>query len=331
MLDPIEEKLEEKLRENGEKIFGDRTHNSSLNVGITQNLLCHYTSIHGFKGIIDRKELFATSCRHMNDKNELFQGLKAIKEAILRPIKMVGSHPRSKAMWPVYDVIEKFINNLQQHHFDNCFAFACCFSESLDDNAQWQMYGGPHQGIGLEFTFDFLQKVANINNALMSCCIYEFESNSVQNLGNVLLSQLSDAAARYLDSKKNTRSKHQLEELSRRLIFRGLSLIKGGEFRAEREWRLLKFGFFSRYDEKFPVDIEFKETPMALKPYLVVPLGNIDNKSSPKSISVVRIGPGAWASGNLLAIELFLRSRGYYFDPDDSSAIQLVLSQSGLR
>lgn len=328
----IEATLDAKIWENGADIYKNRAKSEgSQDRSLAGHSLSHYTSISSLQKIIEGRKLFCTSCKHMNDKNELFQGLEIAKQEILSPIIMMGSAPKYRDSFERNDLIKEIVEKLEDSHFSECFAFASCFSESMDDNAQWQMYGGPHQGVSLEFRVEYLMKIAQSHNAIFSPCLYGYEVVAIRTMCGHALKAIIEAVDLFLHSSRSHNEKYLLQSTIRRIVFRVLAFLKGPEFRAEREWRIVQFKFFSIYQNDIPNDIGFHPSGYAMKPYVALNLNEMNEGRIGDWLSGIGIGPSPWASGNKLAVQMFLRKHNIWFDSDDSRATQVYISQSGLR
>ncbi len=103
-------------------------------------LLFHYTSTDGFKGIIEKNELWATSAYFLNDSKEIFYGCQVVKESL---DDWIARNPR-----PELSLSLGLARQLQEAFGDTFLnmkvvrpIFISCFCE--DDNllSQWRAYG----------------------------------------------------------------------------------------------------------------------------------------------------------------------------------------------
>jgi hypothetical protein len=106
---------------------------------ITQPLY-HYTDATGLKGIVEKKEVWFTSHRYMNDPSEISFGIDAAHKAI----KQV----------PVQGLAQIFLNTLAamlnvQAITQDLEYFLAGFSYARDDLGQWRAYGCNGRGFAL--------------------------------------------------------------------------------------------------------------------------------------------------------------------------------------
>jgi hypothetical protein len=105
-----------------------------------KGLLFHYTSTEGFKGIIEKNELWATFAYFLNDSKEILYGCRILKEAL---DEWMSSNPRPES------ALSRSLAEQLKGAFGDAFLnmkvvrpiFLSCFCE--DDNllSQWRAYG----------------------------------------------------------------------------------------------------------------------------------------------------------------------------------------------
>ena len=103
-------------------------------------LLFHYTSTEGFKGIIERNELWATSAYFLNDSKEIFYGCQVAKKAL---DEWMSENPRPETS------LSLGLARQVQEAFGDTFLnmkvvrpiFLSCFCENHDLLSQWRAYG----------------------------------------------------------------------------------------------------------------------------------------------------------------------------------------------
>ena len=149
----------------------------------------HYTDINGFMGIMQNKELWATSTRFLNDKNEYIEGL-------LLAQKIAGDYSKTCA-----DKEKKFLNSFQrmiQDRIDkgcNQDIYSISFCECGDLLSQWRGYG-KQGGVSLGFDLTYYemeydgQKALGIYN-FMDRFHYENSSDEKKKLMNLCLPMAS--------------------------------------------------------------------------------------------------------------------------------------------
>jgi hypothetical protein len=105
-----------------------------------KGLLFHYTSTDGFKGIIEKNELWATSAYFLNDSKEIFYGCQIVKEAL---DDWMAQNPR-----PETSLSLGLAQQLQEAFGDTFLnmkvvrpIFISCFCEGDNLLSQWRAYG----------------------------------------------------------------------------------------------------------------------------------------------------------------------------------------------
>ncbi len=104
--------------------------------------LCHYTTLSGFKGIIESNALWATDLCFLNDKTELLHGLACAERAI----SFFDDHKYPQNWKESY---RKVISEFKETGLTG--TYTTCFCNSPDLLSQWRGYGGGQQGISIVF------------------------------------------------------------------------------------------------------------------------------------------------------------------------------------
>jgi hypothetical protein len=122
---------------------------------MSNNTICHYTNLDGFKGIIDSNGFWATNLSFLNDKSELIHGLECAEKAI----EFIGDAELYEG-WK--DDFKSAAKELK--HNEVIDLFVICFCRSPDLLSQWRGYGGTQQGVSIVFHEDALIELLR-NNA----------------------------------------------------------------------------------------------------------------------------------------------------------------------
>lgn len=110
---------------------------------ILPDVLYHYTSIEGFKGIIDSKEIWATAANHLlNDPTEITHA----KEIALEILRKRKSDFNGKG--ELYNNCKSAIESSDRSKKFRCI---CSFSEEGDLLSQWRAYC-PKGGVSVGFS-----------------------------------------------------------------------------------------------------------------------------------------------------------------------------------
>lgn len=253
----------------------------------SSELIGHYTSLEGFRGIVQSKKLWATNIMFLNDNKEYLHTFEVFN----------------------YE-FEKFKEELNPGSNDDIFflsAFRQCmdemdligseqhyvtsFSKNLDQLSQWRAYGS----VGIVFNKEILEDSLLENKNLlckMETCRYESGSLEVE-----FYERIRDLYDNYQSALKS-KGKEEIFELIVDLqvyLYDISAFYKDGGFHEECEYRL---SFASTGDE----DLKFRPDGSYLIPYVEVPY-------DPISIESVIIGPCVDPERTERSIELFLKNQ----------------------
>ena len=104
------------------------------------DLVYHYTSAQGLRGIVENDRLWATHVRYLNDFREIEHGCDVVRATLTKQREGKAS-----------EVVREFLDlaltsfNLNEQ-LDVCVA---CFSENGDLLSQWKMYGDDARGFSI--------------------------------------------------------------------------------------------------------------------------------------------------------------------------------------
>jgi hypothetical protein len=131
-------------------------------------LLYRYTSADGFLGIIESKTIWATRAAHLNDSQEVWHGIKKIKEIL----------PEFKSVHPAVPMaLDLFETHLEE---DIPKLFIAAWTERGDQLSQWCGYGGGGAAYSLGFSWRALYKKANAEKWRLDRCLYEEDEQREQ-------------------------------------------------------------------------------------------------------------------------------------------------------
>lgn len=129
-----------------------------LNIGgcMSSEIICHYTNLAGFKGIINSEGFWATQLSFLNDKSELEHGLKCA----IKALDYFGDNELYNG-WKID--FEFAVEELRTYEMNNLFVI--CFCRHKDLLSQWRGYGGSQQGVSIVFDEDLLLEMLRRNAA----------------------------------------------------------------------------------------------------------------------------------------------------------------------
>lgn len=251
--------------------------------------ISHYTSIEGFRSIVENNQLWVSNVRFLNDKREMEYGIQeAVKFLEMQETKADNGKEKKK-------LFEAAKRRIRDKGIPS--AYACCFCEQNDSLGQWRGYTGGGQGIAIEFNAQNLLKHFQTSNAMLAKVMYGQDATRKvlqEELDKFVHGNVShDLFADILGDNSSER----LETLILTLAPR----FKHKSFEDEREWRLIV------NNPPAKSRIEYRSKDNVLVPFL-----KLGDKRRPLPITRVRVGPGKDMDITAQSIELFLQSQYEY-------------------
>ena len=123
-----------------------------------KDVIYHYTTLEGFKGIIEDRSIWATQISYLNDSSEYRIAIGLMKEILSK-----------RNNW--YSQIFDETINLSQW-VKNPNVYVCSFSEKDDSLSQWRAYSKNSVGVSIGFKTELLNKFANEQQFNLSKCVY---------------------------------------------------------------------------------------------------------------------------------------------------------------
>lgn len=188
----------------------------------------HYTSGEGLCGILEKRSLWATHIRFLNDAREFHHATELAKSELAK----ASTYAQKK----VADKLLELLGSMSGT------TWVASFSEEGDLLSQWRAYC-PRGGYSMAFAPDALRSLAEANALAFAKCIYE------RKMQETMISEL--VAASYVAASEYTTELEpaplteddRLRHFAARWFFpriqRLASLMKNPAFREEAEWRLI--------------------------------------------------------------------------------------------
>jgi hypothetical protein len=116
-------------------------------------ILYHYTSFSGFKGIVEEGAIWATDIRFLNDTKEFNYGIDLVKRFVVESALGIGQFLASS-------IIDQALQSdlLAGKTFQTCVA---SFSEKSDLLSQWRGYCPEGRGVCVGFRSDLFHNYVN--------------------------------------------------------------------------------------------------------------------------------------------------------------------------
>tara|TARA_B100002003_G_scaffold175051_1_gene162906 strand:- start:7409 stop:8230 length:822 start_codon:yes stop_codon:yes gene_type:complete len=251
------------------------------------DLISHYTSLDGFRAIVQSRKIWATNVMFLNDNKEYFHAFEVFDkefENFKEEIKPSSNDDIFflSAFRQCMDEMD-YIGS-EQHYVTS-------FSENIDQLSQWRAYGS----VGIIFNKKLLEECLSRYDAVFSSiaqCKYDSRS-----LEQEFRNRIRELYANYQSTLKS-KGKEEIFNLIidfQVYIFDIAAFYKDGGFHEECEVRL---SCTSTGDET----VEFRSDGSYLIPYIEVPY-DLD------TIDSVIIGPCVDPDKTEKSIELFLKKQ----------------------
>lgn len=286
----VEQFFKEKFNEIRKKI------NSTFFLGLDSDVveLHHYTTVEGFKGILESSSLWASEALYLNDRIEIEYGLEVFREEISKVKSRFGD-----TCAPEKDMLDQ-ATDLLKDMWQDYGVFICCFCDYGDLVTQWRGYG--EGGAGVSITFD-----ATALNNLESCTLYKviYERKKQQDLASSVLRNACDVMKEYrvatsasLDQSDINILRDTVAELLGICIFSLVSSMKHDAFSDEHEYRLVRI---------LNKEIMAESVKFRIRDGVVIPF--FAEKVPCSSVNAVLVGPREDAKFIKQSIENFIRLR----------------------
>lgn len=260
-----------------------------------EEVLYHYTSADGLKGMLGGRTLWATNIEYLNDITEFRHGELVINEIVKR--RKRGAKGDRGAFFKALDEFPSI--------FGAEDVFVVSLSEAPDLLSQWRGYTPSNCGFNIGFDPAALIEAARfMDNMQLVQCIYD--ERKQKEFANSLLDSFLDmwlAECREGNPEEAVQFKKNLFPI---ICFRisatfAAASMKHHTFSEEREWRLL--GVCRQPDRH-----RFRIGKSSLTPYIEIKWG--DESEAPKSqpIRSVSVGPCPDPGASKRSISMLLRS-----------------------
>jgi hypothetical protein len=260
---------------------------------VSMDTLFHYTTAAGLLGILRSSTLWATDLRFLNDAQEAVYARELFVEAVRsaeNPALQPGHHLHHVAQsfgedFARYKTL--VAEELDSLHFP---VYVTCFCESGDLLSQWRAYGSDH-GYAIEVKADALKTAAQqiAGYVPLSLMQVRYGRDAATDVVSTAMQEMS----------KDTNLGHwgvHAHYMALRLTAL-LAGVKHPGFQEEREWRVV-----AAFEED-PKFVEFRSTPMAIVPYIEIPLPM-------DAIVTIRVGPGRHVDVREAGVRRLLRKVG---------------------
>ena len=273
----------------------------------------HYTSLEGFRGILESEDLWLTESAFMNDASEIEHGINLARE-VFDPIATNGS--------PIADVLRGLTSVPVERPRINL----ACFSSVRDRLSQWRAYSENAVGVALGFTPESLMRELGYPRECTMTPVLYLDGQK-RTLLDCFARFFGEAYCRDVQRKISVRQRdgsskefyptHGYAESLRGLFFELVVCCKDSAFADEREIRMV----YTEHNEIIN-DFElqraarrFREADGFLAPYTTIAdIRETDEHQQIRSkfpLEEVVVGPHPKAELAGLSIRQFLDARGF--------------------
>lgn len=269
-------------------------------------LLFHYTTAAGMRGILDSSRLWATNYRFLNDASEVAYGANLFKTLI-----------QERLTKPQTDVVSEFLSRTLStaNGFDSMLdCYITCFCERDDLLNQWRTYAGSGGGYALGLKTDEIGrrwgKLERAQDFELLRVVYNPDQQ--RRLLTEVIDGTMDALAAGTQGVSVADANNVIArccQFVRAEVAAYLLSFKHPAFAIEQEWRLCHVVSSQEEDH-----VLFRDGQFGLTPYVcleVSPMAGVNHNRLP----LVRIthGPVPNPENMRFALDKLLRSKNYAF------------------
>lgn len=278
----------EKIREITEKLYS----------GIPSETLYHYTTFTGLLGIIDRRALWVSDIRYMNDSAELRHATDLIQAEISR--RIAGGHAKS-------GLLNRFLEWVSHRITNGNMLFGASFRSNGNLLSQWRGFSSMGKGVSLGFTPDYILACARRQSFQVGRCIYtSAEQDKLIERVIDAVEELSEAACVDAGGPADPPSRcwHGVFEKVEHDLLRIAALLKHPSFQEEDEWRIVSPAF----SDDVTAPVLFREGASMLVPY--VEFDFLPEKENPIALEHIFLGPTPNIEISMNSLAMFLSKNG---------------------
>jgi len=271
---------------------------SKLYSDLPRERLYHYTSFSGLLGIVDKRALWASDIRYLNDSAELKHTADLIRTEITRRIGSGHKKP---------DLLNQFLDWVTHRITNGHMLFAASFRSNGNLLSQWRGYSRLGKGVSLGFDPEYILRCAEQQSFQVVRCVYS--SKSQERLIGQIVDAVEDLAEEHepdchIQGKADTRSYHTIFHQIESDLLRIAAILKHPSFREEEEWRIVS----PVITDYVKAPVLFREGTSMLVPYIEFSFAAWDN--SPIALEHLFLGPTPNITISMNSLTMFLAKNG---------------------
>jgi Protein of unknown function (DUF2971) len=282
--------------------------NSHLENSDLPEILCHYTSQTGLKGMLNEKTIWASKIHYLNDSKEFALALKLARDEVTERINAAPSKVGCSHLELLQDTI---------YTIEGVNTCVCCFSKRGDALSQWRGYGGGDAGFSVGFTREWFMRVKETLGLSLIRCIYDPERQQrlIQDTIDEFFATNADKEPDYWDRNRGyvdpgtprtfVALPHAGNDFATRLA-QIAPRVKHKSFKDEIEWRLVA--------TVSACELHHRAGRSMLIPYYKIPIGDDDKFDSIRKIFV---GPTPHPVLSVASVKSLAKAAGLVINPDN--------------
>lgn len=269
-------------------------------------LLFHYTTGAGMRGILDSSRLWATNFRYLNDASEVGYGVSLFEGLINDRLSNTKN-----------DVLAEFLGRTLHtaNGFDGMFdCYIACFCERDDLLTQWRAYAGSGGGYALGFSTKEIGRrwgqLDRTQDFTLRRVVYDVERQKA------LLAQVIDQTLEVLAAGTRDITVAEANNVIARCcqfvraeVADYLLSFKHPAFAVEEEWRICHVVSSNEEDH-----VQFRDGAYGLTPYVcldISPMAGVNHNKLP--LARITHGPTPSPENVRFALNKLLRAKNYAF------------------
>jgi hypothetical protein len=208
--------------------------------------LYHYTDIQAVHSILDKKKIWLTDIRFLNDKKELLEGLKLLNETLLNEVSSDLQFAEQAAKQ-----IRLSLTNIEAPNNDLNPLYVFSLSTEIDLLSQWRAYGS----YALEFDEELLHQHLN----MLYPCLYSLDEK-IEHSASEVEKSIKDIATE-MEANNGSLGPNGYDSMIN--LMHDAARFKHEGFKEEKECRVIV-----PQDDKY--EVKFRPRKGMLIPYIEV-------------------------------------------------------------
>lgn len=269
-----------------------------LYADIPRETLYHYTSFSGLLGIVDKRALWASDIRYMNDSAELKHTADLIRKEVTQRIAAGHSDAR---------LLNQFLDWVAHRITNGHLLFGASFRSNGNLLSQWRGYSRLGKGVSIGFEPDYILKCAQAQSFQIGRCVYD-PAEQQQLIIRVVDAVEALARERHPQAGAGMPGSalpyHDLFQQIESDLLRIAAVLKHPAFEEEAEWRIVS----PAITDFMRAPVLFREGASNLIPYVEFEFAAQGDR--PIAIEHMFLGPTANINISMNSLNMYLIKNG---------------------